>query len=228
MAVRESAIPQQGVGGPVTAQDINGKDCVQAQKKSRGKGEPAGDGGDDLSHKRLDPVNQQKTQPAPEKGEEKAHPPMDLKGEMGVVPEGNMQKYFVKEAHQIFSGGGRKGGPQSQQDDMPRQKRGGGQNKKGAQAVDRAERKKIETFSVPLGVVGDAGKGHFQQKAQKTSVYKGYKQDKIEMRGDRAEMSDFPLYLNTVAGGLDCRDQTIGGFSFVVKIYALPVVEIIG
>ena len=61
-----------------------------------------------------------------------------------------------------------------------------------------------------------------------TSVYKGYKRDKIEMRGDRAEMSDFPLYLNTVAGGLDCRDQTIGGFSFVVKIYAVPVVEIIG
>lgn len=61
-----------------------------------------------------------------------------------------------------------------------------------------------------------------------TSVYKGYKQDKIEMRGDRAEISDFPLYLNTVAGGLDRRDQTIGGFSFVVKIYALPVVEIIG
>ena len=65
-------------------------------------------------------------------------------------------------------------------------------------------------------------------KQKQTSVYKGYKQDKIEMRGDRAEMSDFPLYLNTVAGGLDCRDQTIGGFSFVVKIYALPVVEIIG
>ena len=65
-------------------------------------------------------------------------------------------------------------------------------------------------------------------KMLKTSVYKGYKQDKIEMRGDRAEMSDFPLYLNTVAGGLDRRDQTIGGFSFVVKIYALPVVEIIG
>ena len=65
-------------------------------------------------------------------------------------------------------------------------------------------------------------------KLTETSVYKGYKQDKIEMRGDRAEMSDFPLYLNTVAGGLDCRDQTIGGFSFVVKIYALPVVEIIG
>ena len=62
----------------------------------------------------------------------------------------------------------------------------------------------------------------------KTSVYKGYKRDKIEMRGDRAEISDFPLYLNTVAGGLDCRDQTIGGFSFVVKIYAVPVVEIIG
>ena len=64
--------------------------------------------------------------------------------------------------------------------------------------------------------------------AKETSVYKGYKQDKIEMRGDRAEMSDFPLYLNTVAGGLDRRDQTIGGFSFVVKIYAVPVVEIIG
>ena len=63
---------------------------------------------------------------------------------------------------------------------------------------------------------------------QETSVYKGYKRDKIEMRGDRAEMSDFPLYLNTVAGGLDRRDQTIGGFSFVVKIYAVPVVEIIG
>lgn len=66
------------------------------------------------------------------------------------------------------------------------------------------------------------------QKLMETSVYKGYKQDKIEMRGDRAEMSDFPLYLNTVAGGLDRRDQTIGGFSFVVKIYAVPVVEIIG
>ena len=64
-------------------------------------------------------------------------------------------------------------------------------------------------------------------KGSETSVYKGYKQDKIEMRGDRAEMSDFPLYLNTVAGGLDRRDQTIGGFSFVVKIYAVPVVEII-
>ena len=63
---------------------------------------------------------------------------------------------------------------------------------------------------------------------RQASVYKGYKRDKIEMRGNRAEMSDFPLYLNTVAGGLDCRDQTIGGFSFVVKIYALPVVEIIG
>ena len=64
--------------------------------------------------------------------------------------------------------------------------------------------------------------------SEQTSVYKGYKQDKIEMRGDRAEMSDFPLYLNTVVGGLDRRDQTIGGFSFVVKIYAVPVVEIIG
>ena len=74
----------------------------------------------------------------------------------------------------------------------------------------------------------EMGKESDYYKASKTSVYKGYKQDKIEMRGDRAEMSDFPLYLNTVAGGLDCRDQTIGGFSFVVKIYAVPVVEIIG
>ena len=71
---------------------------------------------------------------------------------------------------------------------------------------------------------------HSSQVEEETqaSVYKGYKRDKIEMRGDRAEMSDFPLYLNTVAGGLDRRDQTIGGFSFVVKIYAVPVVEIIG
>ena len=67
-----------------------------------------------------------------------------------------------------------------------------------------------------------------EQEETETSVYKGYKRDKIEMRGDRAEMSDFPLYLNMVAGGLDCRDQAIGGFSFVVKIYAVPVVEIIG
>ena len=65
-------------------------------------------------------------------------------------------------------------------------------------------------------------------KSRETSVYKGYKRDKIEMRVDRVEVSDFPLYLNTVAGGLDRRDQTIGGFSFVVKIYAVPVVEIIG
>jgi len=79
-----------------------------------------------------------------------------------------------------------------------------------------------------IGVVFD--ENHFPDifTPNETSVYKGYKQDKIEMRGDRAEMSDFPLYLNTVAGGLDRRDQTIGGFSFVVKIYALPVVEIIG
>ena len=58
-----------------------------------------------------------------------------------------------------------------------------------------------------------------------TSVYEGDKRDKIEMRGDRAEMSDFSLYLNTVVGGLDCRNQAIGGFSFLVKIYSLPVVE---
>ena len=67
-----------------------------------------------------------------------------------------------------------------------------------------------------------------KENTSETSVYKGYKRDKIEMRGDRAEISDFPLYLNTVAGGLDRRDQTIGGFSFVVKIYAVPVIEIIG
>ena len=74
----------------------------------------------------------------------------------------------------------------------------------------------------------DLKEGNDKYEFMETSVYKGYKQDKIEMRGDRAEMSDFPLYLNTVAGGLDRRDQTIGGFSFVVKIYAVPVVEIIG
>lgn len=74
----------------------------------------------------------------------------------------------------------------------------------------------------------DARSIQIKRQTKETSVYKGYKQDKIEMRGDRAEMSDFPLYLNTVAGGLDRRDQTIGGFSFVVKIYAVPVVEIIG
>ena len=34
-----------------------------------------------------------------------------------------------------------------------------------------------------------------------TSVYKGYKQDKIEMRGDRAEMSDFPLYFRNSRPG---------------------------
>jgi len=77
-------------------------------------------------------------------------------------------------------------------------------------------------------VQGDSDRRAANEKVIQTSVYKGYKQDKIEMRGDRAEMSDFPLYLNTVAGGLDRRDQTIGGFSFVVKIYAVPVVEIIG
>ena len=81
----------------------------------------------------------------------------------------------------------------------------------------------INGFRVSLPDKSKVSKATFQ-----TSVYKGYKQDKIEMRGDRAEMSDFPLYLNTVAGGLDRRDQTIGGFSFVVKIYAVPVVEIIG
>lgn len=73
--------------------------------------------------------------------------------------------------------------------------------------------------------------GHLEaiyQRVLETSVYKGYKRDKIEMRVDRVEVSDFPLYLNTVAGGLDRRDQTIGSFSFVVKIYAVPVVEIIG
>lgn len=79
-----------------------------------------------------------------------------------------------------------------------------------------------------FGKFGMEDGGVFFYNVTKTSVYKGYKQDKIEMRGDRAEMSDFPLYLNTVAGGLDRRDQTIGGFSFVVKIYAVPVVEIIG
>lgn len=85
----------------------------------------------------------------------------------------------------------------------------------------------IYAFHIPMFFIL-SGMTAYITKETETSVYKGYKQDKIEMRGDRAEMSDFPLYLNTVAGGLDRRDQTIGGFSFVVKIYAVPVVEIIG
>ena len=44
--------------------------------------------------------------------------------------------------------------------------------------------------------MGGWGEGEEEKKKKK-------KKDKIEMRGDRAEMSDFPLYLNTVAGGLD-------------------------
>ena len=79
-----------------------------------------------------------------------------------------------------------------------------------------------------IGLDGYILKPINEEELTEASVYKGYKRDKIEMRGDRAEISDFPLYLNTVAGGLDRRDQTIGGFSFVVKIYAVPVVEIIG
>lgn len=98
--------------------------------------------------------------------------------------------------------------------------------------VDVAEKAGVSVNTVSRvlnnrGYISDATREKVL-KTIETSVYKGYKQDKIEMRGDRAEMSDFPLYLNTVAGGLDRRDQTIGGFSFVVKIYAVPVVEIIG
>ena len=90
-----------------------------------------------------------------------------------------------------------------------------------------------EVSFIPMTKVGEHGEFDASEiknysEVKKTSVYKGYKRDKIEMRDDRAEMSDFPLYLNTVAGGLDCRNQAISGFSFVVKIYALPVVEIIG
>ena len=97
--------------------------------------------------------------------------------------------------------------------------------------VKAAGSREPELIADYLGIIimpVDFAKQKGVYKEIETSVYKGYKQDKIEMRGDRAEMSDFPLYLNTVAGGLDRRDQTIGGFSFVVKIYALPVVEIIG
>lgn len=60
-----------------------------------------------------------------------------------------------------------------------------------------------------------------------TSVYKGYKRDKIEMRVDRVEVSDFPLYLNAVAGRSDCQNQNVSGFSFVVEINAVPVIKII-
>ena len=73
-----------------------------------------------------------------------------------------------------------------------------------------------------------AGRAECENVIRQASVYKGYKRDKIEMRDDRAETSDFPLYLNTVAGGLDCRNQAVSGFSFVVKINAIPVIKIIG
>lgn len=92
-------------------------------------------------------------------------------------------------------------------------------------AFDESELDTIKNLLKEAQLEGSDG---YLYTLSQASVYKGYKQDKIEMRGDRAEMSDFPLYLNTVAGGLDRRDQTIGGFSFVVKIYAVPVVEIIG
>ena len=93
-------------------------------------------------------------------------------------------------------------------------------------SINKEMLKRMLAVGLPLGLNSSIySLGHI---LLQTSVYKGYKRDKIEMRGDRAEISDFPLYLNTVAGGLDCRDQTIGGFSFVVKIYAVPVVEIIG
>ena len=93
-------------------------------------------------------------------------------------------------------------------------------------AEELKEETTLPTPSTPYGISKlVAEKIHQMWQA---SVYKGYKRDKIEMRGDRADMSDFPLYLNTVAGGLDCRNQAICGFSFVVKIYALPVVKIIG
>ena len=91
------------------------------------------------------------------------------------------------------------------------------------ESIDKSERMQNKDFENIIVEIQNIKSAH-----PETSVYKGYKRDKIEMRGDRAEISDFPLYLNTVAGGLDCRDQTIGGFSFVVKIYAVPVVEIIG
>lgn len=102
-----------------------------------------------------------------------------------------------------------------------------------SQAPEEAEKDLAEPIEVGISEGNLEGKELYSECPfvygdSETSVYKGYKQDKIEMRGDRAEISDFPLYLNTVAGGLDCRDQTIGGFSFVVKIYAVPVVEIIG
>ena len=62
---------------------------------------------------------------------------------------------------------------------------------------------------------------------KKASVYKRYKRDKIEMKVDRVEVSDFPLYLNTVAGRSDCQNQNVSGFSFVVEINAVPVIKII-
>ena len=69
--------------------------------------------------------------------------------------------------------------------------------------------------------------GTFDAYLYQASVYKGYKRDKIEMRVDRVEVSDFPLYLNAVAGRSDCQNQNVSGFSFVVEINAVPVIKII-
>ena len=99
---------------------------------------------------------------------------------------------------------------------------------KGIEASPKTIYNDILRLQIDFGVPVEYNPSKWGYYITQTSVYKGYKRDKIEMRGDRAEISDFPLYLNTVAGGLDRRDQAIGGFSFVVKIYAVPVVEIIG
>ena len=67
-----------------------------------------------------------------------------------------------------------------------------------------------------------------------SSVYKGYKQDKKEMIDLKYRIewqidksSNFPLYLYMVAGGSDCCNHDVSGFSFIVKFNAVPVVQII-
>lgn len=48
---------------------------------------------------------------------------------------------------------------------------------------------------------------------------------RIEWQIDKR--SNFPLYLYMVAGGSDCCNHDVSGFSFIVKFNAVSVVQII-
>ena len=47
------------------------------------------------------------------------------------------------------------------------------------------------------------------------------------MRGDRAEMSDFPLYLTTAAGGIDRTIHSLGGFSIALNMHAPALIVVV-